>query len=390
MLAARPAVRSLSASKIRELFNSGMGRADILPFWVGEPDEPTPGFIRKAAMDSIAAGETFYTHNLGIPEIREALSAYLRGLHEGLQTREVVITSAGVNALMLATQLLVDPGDRVVAVVPLWPNLQEIPRILGAHVETVALEFSPSGWFLNIEKLLKALKPGTRALYLNSPNNPTGWTVSREEQRAILDHCRRHGIWIFADDAYERLYYEGNGIAPSFLDLADARDRVISANTFSKTWLMPGWRLGWLVVPPELVADLGKLIEYNTSCAPVFVQRAGTAALKEGEPVIARTVARFRKARDFLVGELNSIDGVAAAVPSGTMYAFFRVRGVTDSLEFCKRLVRDAGLGLAPGSAFGPDGEGFVRWCFAASEDRLAEGVRRLRKAMVREPETTP
>ena len=390
MLAARTAVRSLSASKIRELFNSGMGRADILPFWVGEPDEPTPEFIRKAAMDSIAAGETFYTHNLGIPEIREALSAYLRRLHEGLRSREVVITSAGVNALMLATQLLVDPGDRVVAVVPLWPNLQEIPRILGAHVETVALEFSPSGWFLNMEKLLKALTPGTRALYLNSPNNPTGWTISREEQRVILEHCRRHGIWIFADDAYERLYYEGNGIAPSFLDLADAQDRVISANTFSKTWLMPGWRLGWLVVPPELVADLGKLIEYNTSCAPVFVQRAGTAALKEGEPVIARTVARFRKARDFLVGELNSIDGVAAAVPSGTMYAFFRVRGVTDSLEFCKRLVRDAGLGLAPGSAFGPDGEGFVRWCFAASEDRLAEGVRRLRKAMVRERETTP
>ncbi len=390
MIAARPAVRSLSASKIRELFNSGMGRADILPFWVGEPDEPTPEFIRKAAMDSIAAGETFYTHNLGIPEIREALSAYLRGLHEGLRSQEVVITSAGVNALMLATQLLVDPGDRVVAVVPLWPNLQEIPRILGAHVETVALEFSPSGWFLNMEKLLKTLKPGTRALYLNSPNNPTGWTISREEQRAILEHCRRHGIWIFADDAYERLYYEGKEIAPSFLDLADERDRVISANTFSKTWLMPGWRLGWLVVPPELVADLGKLIEYNTSCAPVFVQRAGTAALKEGEPVIARTVARFRRARDFLVGELNSINGVAAAVPSGTMYAFFRVRGVADSLEFCKRLVRDAGLGLAPGSAFGSDGEGFVRWCFAASEDRLAEGVRRLRKAMVRERETAP
>jgi len=390
MIAARPAVRSLAASKIRELFNAGMGRADILAFWVGEPDEPTPEFIRKAGMDSIAAGETFYTHNLGIPEIREALAVYLKGLHAGLRSQEVVVTSAGVNALMLATQLVVDPGERVVEVVPLWPNLQEIPRILGAQVETVALEFSPSGWFLDLEKLLEALKPGIKALYLNSPNNPTGWTIDREAQRAILAHCRRHGIWIFADDAYERLYYEGNGIAPSFLDLADARDRVISANTFSKTWLMPGWRLGWLVVPPELVADLGKLIEYNTSCAPVFVQRAGTAALKEGEPVIARTVARFRKARDFLVGELNSIDGVAAAVPSGTMYAFFRVRGVTDSLEFCKRLVRDAGLGLAPGSAFGPDGEGFVRWCFAASEDRLAEGVRRLRKAMVRERETTP
>ena len=387
MIAARPAVRALAASKIRELFNSGMGRADILPFWVGEPDEPTPEFIRRAAIDSIAAGETFYTHNLGIPEIREALSVYLEGLHKGFQSREVVVTSAGVNALMLATQLLVDPGERVVEVVPLWPNLQEIPRILGAHVETVALEFSRDGWRLDLDLLLKSLTPKTRALYLNSPNNPTGWTASRDEQRTILAHCRRDGIWIFADDAYERLYYEGDAIAPSFLDISDPQDRVISANTFSKTWLMPGWRLGWLVVPPGLIADLGKLIEYNTSCAPVFVQRAGIAALKEGEPVVARTVARFRKARDFLVGELNSIDGVTAASPSGTMYVFFKVQGTTDSLEFCKRLARDAGLGLAPGSAFGPEGEGFLRWCFAASEDRLAEGVRRLRKITVRNSE---
>ena len=390
MIAARPAVRSLAASQIRELFNAGMGRADILAFWVGEPDEPTPEFIRKAGIDSIAAGETFYTHNLGIPEIREALGVYLKGLHKGFQSQEVVVTSAGVNALMLATQLLVDPGERVVEVVPLWPNLQQIPRILGAQVDTVALKFSPEGWNLDLNELIQKLKPGTRALYLNSPNNPTGWTVSRGEQQAILEHCRRHGIWIFADDAYERLYYEGNHVAPSFLDLADAQDRVISANTFSKTWLMPGWRLGWLVVPTGLTADLGKLIEFNTSCAPVFVQRAGIAALNQGEPVIARSLQRFRKARDFLVKELNAIDGLSTALPSGTMYAFFKVAGVADSLEFCKRLVRDAGLGLAPGSAFGPEGEGFVRWCFAASEDRLAEGVRRLRNIMVRELERAP
>jgi aspartate/methionine/tyrosine aminotransferase len=387
MITARSAVRSLAASKIRELFNSGIGRNDILPFWVGEPDEPTPEFIRQAGMDSIAAGETFYTHNLGIPEIRDALSTYLGGLHAGFRSRDVAVTSAGVNALMLATQLLVDPGERVVEVVPLWPNLQEIPRILGAHVDTVALKFLPSGWVLDLDELIQKLKPGTRALYINSPNNPTGWTISRAEQQVILEHCRRHGIWIFADDAYERLYYEG-GVAPSFLDISDEKDRIISTNTFSKTWLMPGWRLGWLVVPPELTADLGKLIEYNTSCVPVFVQRAGIVALKQGEPVIARTVARFRKARDFLVRELNAIEGVTAAVPSGTMYAFFKVEGVADSLDFCKLLVREAGLGLAPGSAFGPEGEGFVRWCFAASEERLAEGVRRLRKVMVQSRES--
>ena len=179
---------------------------------------------------------------------------------------------------MLASQLIVDPGDRVVEVVPLWPNLQEIPKILGASVRTVPLDFSPSGWKLDLDRLIDALKPGTRALYLNSPNNPTGWTVTREEQQALLEHCRRHGIWIFADDAYERLYYGPGGVAPSFLDIAEEADRLVSANTFSKSWLMTGWRLGWLVVPPGLTADLGKLIEYNTSCAPVFVQRAGIAA----------------------------------------------------------------------------------------------------------------
>ena len=382
LLSARAAVRALSASKIRELYNEGIGRTDILPFWVGEPDQPTPEFIRQAGIDSIAAGEVFYTHNLGIPELRRAVAEYLSRLHRKTALDEIAITSSGVSALMMTSQLLVDPGDRVVEVVPLWPNLQEIPKILGAQVTTVGLEFAESGWTLNLGRLIDELKPGTRALYLNSPNNPTGWTVTREEQKAILDHCRKHGIWIFADDAYERLYYEGNGVAPSFLDLAEKEDRVISANTFSKSWLMTGWRLGWLVVPRELAADLGKLLEYNTSCAPVFVQRAGLAAVAHGDAVIGHTLERFRKARDFLVAELKKTPGIHVALPSGAMYAFFRVAGMSDSLGFCKRLVREQGLGLAPGAAFGPEGEGYVRWCFAADEERLAEGVRRLRRAL--------
>jgi aspartate/methionine/tyrosine aminotransferase len=381
-LAARAAVRALTASKIRELYNEGIGRKDVLAFWVGEPDEPTPQFIRQAGMDSIAKGEVFYTHNLGIPDLREALARYISHLHTGIDPEEVAVTSAGVNALMIASQLIVDPGDRVVEVVPLWPNLQEIPKILGATVHTVALEFSLDGWTLNIEKLLDALTPGTKALYLNSPNNPTGWTVTPEQQKAILEHCRRHGIWIFADDAYERLYFGEGGVAPSFLDISSNEDRVISANTFSKSWLMTGWRLGWLVVPRSLAADLGKLVEYNTSCAPVFVQRAGIVAVREGEPIIARTLSRFRKASALLVSELQKLPRVKVAPPAGTMYLFLKVEGVDDSLAFCKQLVREVGLGLAPGSAFGPEGEGFVRWCFAASEEKLADGITRLRRAL--------
>ena len=383
-LAARAAVRALTASKIRELYNEGIGRSDVLAFWVGEPDEPTPQFIRQAGIDSIGAGEVFYTHNLGIPELRDALASYVTRLHRPVSGSQIAVTSAGVNALMLASQLIVDPGSRVVEVVPLWPNLQEIPKILGAHVATVALSFSPSGWRLDLERVIDALTPGTRALYLNSPNNPTGWTITVEEQKALLAHCRRHGIWIFADDAYERLYYGAGGLAPSFLKLADESDRLVSANTFSKNWLMTGWRLGWLVVPSGLVADLGKLIEYNTSCAPVFVQRAGLAAVEQGEPVIAHTLERFRRARAFLVSQLRAIPRVRVAEPQGAMYAFLNIEGMDDSLAFCKRLVREQGLGLAPGAAFGPEGEGYVRWCFASSEERLAEGARRLAEGIAR------
>ncbi len=381
-LSARAAVRALSASKIRELVNEGFGNPEVLPFWVGEPDEPTPAFIRQAGIDSIAAGELFYTHNLGIPELREELAAYLSRLHRPTEPGQIAVTSAGVNALMLASQLLVEPGDRVVEVVPLWPNLQEIPKILGAQVVTVALRFASTGWRLDVEELLQSLDSKTRALYLNSPNNPTGWTVTPDEQRAILEHCRRHGIWIFADDAYERLYFGEGSVAPSFLKLMEDEDRVISANTFSKSWMMTGWRLGWLAVPAGLTSDLGKLIEYNTSCAPVFVQRAGIVALKQGEAVIQKSLQRYRKARDFLMKELKATPGVEAALPAGTMYAFLRIEGVSDSLAFCKRLVREQGLGLAPGAAFGPQGEGYVRWCFAAGEDRLADGIGRLRRAL--------
>jgi aspartate/methionine/tyrosine aminotransferase len=381
-LTARSAVQALTASKIREVANEGMGREDLLAFWVGEPDEPTPSFIREAGIASIQAGELFYTYNLGIPSLRQALAEYLSRLHRPRSADEIAVTSSGVQALMLASQLLVDPGDRVVEVVPLWPNLQEIPKILGAKVETVALRFSPAGWQLDLQELLEKLTPKTKALYLNSPNNPTGWTITREQQKAILERCRRYGIWIFADDAYERLYYEGNGSAPSFLDVAEEEDRVIGTNTFSKSWLMTGWRLGWLVVPRSMTEDLAKLIEFNTSCAPVFVQRAGVVALKEGEPVIAHTLKRFRNARDFLVGNLQKIPGVKVANPSGTMYAFFGVEGMTDSLAFCKRLLREQGLGLAPGAAFGPEGEGYVRWCFAAGEERLADGVDRLKRGL--------
>ena len=381
-LTARPAVQVLRSSKIREVANTGMGKKDLIPFWFGEPDEVTPEFIRRAGIEALERGETFYTQNLGIPELRNTIAAYVSRLHGArfaVTADNIAVTNSGMSALMLTTQALVGPGERVVIVTPVWPNLVEIPRILGAQAVTFTLTYSPSGWALDLERLLDALTPGTRAVYINSPNNPTGWTISREEQSAILAHCRRQGIWILGDDAYERLYY-GDGVAPCFLDIGNTQDRIVSTNTFSKSWLMTGWRLGWIVAPRELMPEIGTLIEYNTSCAPGFIQRAGIVAIEQGDAVIARTRERFQKARDFLCARLREIPGIEAPLPPGAMYTFFRIRGVTDSLAFCKRLVAETGLGLAPGIAFGPEGEGFVRWCFAASEDRLAQGIERLNK----------
>lgn len=383
---ARVAVQDLGASRIREVANAGLGRDDVLPFWFGEPDQVTPAFIRDAAKRALDAGDTFYTHNLGVMALRECLSTYLSGLHRPIGVERIAVTSAGVSALMLLAQMIINPGDRVVAVTPLWPNLLEIPKILGATVEQVPLRCGVQ-WELDVDALLERLTPGTRAVFINSPNNPTGWVITRAQQQRILAHCREHGIWIMADDVYERLVF-GDGAAPvaglpcapSFLDLAEPDDLVVSANSFSKSWLMTGWRLGWVVAPPSMLADLGKLIEYNTSCAPGFVQHAGITAIEHGEAVMAAAVARYREARDLLHARLSRLQGIVVPKPAGAMYLFFSVAGETDSLALCKRMVREAGLGLAPGSAFGPDSESYVRWCFAGSPERLALGIERFER----------
>jgi len=372
------AIRSLRGSKIREIANAGMHDPDVLAFWFGEPDLVTPQFIRDAATASLARGETFYAQNFGIPELREAIAGYVTRLHGPASTENVAVTASGMSALMLAVQALVAPGDRVVVVTPLWPNLVEIPKILRADVVCVPLVFGCGGWTLDLDRLLAALVPGTRALLINSPNNPTGWTIDAAAQRAITGHCERLGIWIIADDVYERLYFGDAPCAPSFLDVATRDARVVSTNSFSKAWLMTGWRLGFLVAPEALMPEIGKLIEYNTSCSPVFVQRAGVAAITQGEATVAVVRERLRHARDRLLAALRALEGVEAASPAGAMYAFFRVAGLSDSMAFCRALVREAKLGLAPGSAFGPEGEGFVRWCFAATAERLDDGVARL------------
>ena len=378
----RQTITQLQASKIREVANAGLGRTDVLAFWFGESDEVTPDFIRQAAIESLQQGETFYAHNLGLPELRAALANTMTQRHGAVTPERIAVTSGGVNGLMLAMQALVNPGDQVLVVTPVWPNLTAQPLILGAQLQTLALQAVNGRWTLPLQDLLKRITPATKLLVLNSPNNPTGWTLSREEQRTLLAHCRQTGTWILADEVYENLYYlpTSNACAPSFLDICQPDDRLVVAHSFSKSFLMTGWRLGWLVMPEAMTAHMGKLIEFNTSCASTFVQRAGVVALQRASDVTPRVVAHLKACRDTLVGELQQLPGVELTTPDGGMYAFFRLPGHTDDLQTAKRLVAEAGLGLAPGSAFAPEAQGWLRWCFASKDlSRLTLGAERLR-----------
>ena len=378
----RSVIDELPASKIREVANAAMERRDVLAFWFGESDETTPSFIRDAAAASLAAGETFYSHNLGLAELRDAIAGYVSSLHPAVGSDRIAVTSSGVSALMLAMQALVGAGDEVVAVVPVWPNLTAQPAILGAQVTRFALRPDAAGeWRLDVGALCRAVTNRTRVLLVNSPNNPTGWTLTRDEQRVLLEHCRTTGTWIVADEVYERVYFgdDRRAAAPSFLDIADTDDRLIVVHSFSKSFLMTGWRLGWLVVPPGTAPSFAKLIEFNTSCAPVFVQRAGLAALANATSFVPGLVERLRGCRDALLPLLRAIPGVQVATPRGGLYAFLRAPGSDDSLAFAKRLVHEAGLGIAPGAAFGAEGEGWLRWCFASRDPaRLGVGADRL------------
>lgn len=375
----RAAIEDLPASRIREVANAGLGRDDVLAFWFGESDETTPLAVREAASASLLRGETFYSHNLGLPELREAIAGYTAGLHPAVGAERIAVTSSGVSALMVAMQMLAGAGDQVAAVVPVWPNLTAQPAILGAEVRRVSLRPEGGAWRLDVDELLAAVTPRTAVLLVNAPNNPTGWTLSRAEQQTLLDHCRRTGTWIVADEVYERVWFGPGPAAPSFLDIASADDRVVVVHSFSKSFLMTGWRLGWMVLPSGAVDAAGKLLEFNSSCAPVFAQRGALAALALADDFVPGLVQRLRAGRDVLHDGLARLAGVTVAVPEGGMYAFFRVEGQDDSLAFAKHLVRAHGLGLAPGAAFGPEGEGWLRWCFASQDpERLRQGLARL------------
>jgi aspartate/methionine/tyrosine aminotransferase len=348
--------------------------------WYGEGDLPTPAFVGAAATAALQAGHTFYTYKAGLPELRGTIADYLSGLYcRPVGAERILVSSSGMTALMLTAQALIDEGDNLVIVAPVWPNIAAAVTVMGGEPRLVSLDRQPGGgWHLDLERLFAACDSRTRGIFVNSPSNPTGWILSAEEIAALLDFARRRGLWLVADEVYARIVY-GYRAAPSFLDQAEPEDRLIVVNSFSKNWAMTGWRLGWLTAPADLLPQLEKLVEFNTSGSPTFLQHAGIVAIRDGEEFVESFVARCRAARDVAIDGLTACRRVEVARPEGAFYAFFRVDGMMDSLAFAKEALRRTKVGLAPGSAFGPMGEGFIRLCFARDPRQVGEAIERLR-----------
>ncbi len=378
MSALRPEARSLPESGIVRALNYGIGRPGLIPLWAGEGDVQTPAFISDAAHRSMQAGETFYTHQRGIPELRETLSAYHRRHYGiGISAEHFFITGSGMQAVQIAMQAVAGSGDEIVIPTPAWPNYAATAHISGTRVIEVPLDFTDDGWTLDIDRLKAACGLKTKAIFINSPANPTGWCATREEVAEIAAFARKRGLWIIADEVYGRYFYEAP-LAPSFLEVAEPGDRLLFVDTFSKNWAMTGWRMGWLIAPVELGATIESLIQYNSSGVAVFMQRAGVVALEQGEAFAAEQVARARAGRDLVCGRLAPLNRVHFATPRGAFYLLFSIEGEDDTDALALRLIDEANIGLAPGTAFGSGGERFMRLCFARSRESLDEAMDRL------------
>ncbi|MCY4063403.1 MAG: pyridoxal phosphate-dependent aminotransferase [Chloroflexi bacterium] len=381
--AGRPAVRALQPSLIRKLANAGIGRTDIIPLWFGEPDKPTPEFIRQAAKDAIDEGQTFYQPSRGIVELRSALADYTNQLYKASFTPDnIVVTPSGMTAVSLALQCIVADGAAVVIPSPVWPNLAGAAEILGAEVIRVSIRPRDGLWSLDLDELFAACPAHTGALAVNSPNNPTGWMLSDAEQQRILDFCRERDIWLIADEVYNRIVYDRDH-APSFLDKVNEDDKYLIVNSFSKSWAMTGWRLGWLTGPKSLIAALEMVSEFNFSCVFAPVQIAGITALQHGEAFVSESVARYRAALEAVKRAFGELPRVTFPVPQAAFYAFFAVDGVSDSYAFAEQVLRECGVGLAPGAAFGPQGEGYLRLCFASDVSLLERALEQMRPLLV-------
>ena len=354
---------------------------DFLCF--GESDQPSPASAHAAAVAALDAGATRYSDVRGLPELRDALATYLTALHARPVAEErIQVTASGMTAVSIALAATVRPGDRVVLHSPAWPNVGNAARLRGAEVDELPLTaLSEGGFRLDFDRL-DAMLEGAQAFILNSPNNPTGWTATRDELATILEIARRRRVWLIADEVYSRLVYDAAAAAPSLLDVAEPHDRVIVCNSFSKTWVMTGWRLGWLVAPEGTRDAITELVEVTHSGVAPFIQHAGLAAVRDID-VVERFRSHCATGRAAAGEALAGLNRVRYVEPQGAFYAFVGIEGLTDSLTLAKRLVTEQGVAVAPGIAFGDAGEGYLRICFAQSAERIERAMGRLRDGLI-------
>ena len=378
----RPDMRDVAPSGIVEVFNYGRGRQGLIPLWVGEGDLPTPAFISEAAKASLDRGETFYTFQGGIPDLREAIASYMTRVYGAapggipFSPESFFVTIGGMHAIEIATRLVAGPSDETLIPSPAWPNFVGAVETSGARAIPVPLD-RRGRWSLDPDRLAAAITPATKAIFFNSPANPTGFVATREEIAATLDIARRNDLWIVADEIYGRMTYDGRR-APSFHDVMAADDKILFVQTLSKNWAMTGFRIGWLEAPPALGPLIENLVQFTTSGVPVFTQRAAAAALTEGEAFLAGQIERCRRSRDILCERLAATGRVRFFEPEAAFYLFCGIDGFPDSRALALRLIDEAGIGAAPGAAFGPGGEGHLRLCFARDPAEIEEAARRI------------
>ena len=379
----RKIIEELESSPIRNIANSAIDNKDVIPLWFGETDIVTPKFISDSMKVALDEGHTFYTTNHGVPELVESISQYSSHLHNKIiLENRIMITAAGMNALMIAAEAIVNPNEKIICVTPVWPNFMRCVQIMGGQIIEIPLLLSEreNKWQLNLEEIEKNISD-VKGIYINSPNNPTGWMMEKKEQEKILEICRKNKKWIIADEVYERVVYDRK-VAPSFLDIASEKDLLIVVNSFSKSWAMTGWRLGWITIPENTLNLFEKLNEFNIASPAAPVQHAGITAIKEGENFILNMMSKLSNARNIAINNLTSFSLVELPYPNAAFYAFFRVKGVKDSELFCKETLKQTGVGLAPGTAFGKDTNNWLRICYAKSPDLLEAAFLKLKAVL--------
>ncbi len=384
----RSEIAALSPSGIGLISAHGSDRAGLIPLWFGESDLPTPDFIRTAAKRALDDGMTFYLPARGLPALRTGIRNWLaRRAGVDVDVERITVPGSAMLAVMLAVQALVRSGDEVIVVAPMWPNIFQAVEVAGGVPRFVWLERRANGpWRLDMDALVAAMGPRTKAVFFASPSNPTGWIMSRAEQSTLLEVCRARGIGIIADEVYGPIVYGGSRHAPSFASIASPDDAVFVVNSFSKAWAMTGWRIGWLVHPKRHAAAIGTVSVVSNTGAASFVQAGAVAAIEQGDAFVDLQLERCRRNRARLDAFVHEHQRLSWAAPPGGFYGYVAIDGVTDSLGFAKSLVEHANVGVAPGMAFGPPGiaelERYVRICIAYDPSAFEEALDRIGRAL--------